>query len=240
MLTWPRPTCPATLDVLTIAPPPFLSITGISWRIELRRPHTLMSKMRRYSASVACSSGPVHSTPALLKAMSSFPNFSTVKSTIFFTSASLATSARTNAASPPSFLISATTCAPSFSRLPERTTFAPPRANAIAVALPMPEVPPVTSATLPANVLLLFIFFRFPEWIKSASLPCSLGLVRHRQDHAKSNPAAVHLLVSFGYTRERIFLDHRMDAAQRAEFQCVLRIARRSRVGSRHGSSSHN
>jgi hypothetical protein len=52
-----------------MAPPPFLSMTGISWRIELRTPHTLTSKMRRYSASVARSSGPFHSTPALLNAI---------------------------------------------------------------------------------------------------------------------------------------------------------------------------
>src|SRR5437879_2108619 len=144
-----------------MAPPPFLSITGISWRIELRTPHTLMSKMRRYSASVACSSRPFHSTPALLNAMSSRPNLSTANLIIAFTSASLATSARTNAASPPSFLISATTCAPSFSRRPLKTTFAPARAKAIAVVLPMPEVPPVTNATLPSNVLLFIVFLSF-------------------------------------------------------------------------------
>jgi hypothetical protein len=34
------------------------------------------------------------------------------------------------------------------------TTFAPARANSIAVALPIPDVAPVTSATLPENVLL--------------------------------------------------------------------------------------
>jgi hypothetical protein len=49
-----------------------------------------------------------------------------------------------------------------FSRRPERTTFAPARANAMAVALPMPEVPPVTSATLSENVLLLCIVVLFP------------------------------------------------------------------------------
>src|SRR5437762_14354788 len=38
-----------------------------------------MSKTRRYSASVACSRGPFHSTPALLNATSSRPNLSTVK-----------------------------------------------------------------------------------------------------------------------------------------------------------------
>jgi hypothetical protein len=49
-----------------------------------------------------------------------------------------------------------------FSRRPERTTFASARANAMAVALPMPEVPPVTSATLSENVLSLCILVLFP------------------------------------------------------------------------------
>src|SRR5262249_13350235 len=160
-----------------MAPPPALSIAGISWRIELRTPHTLMSKMRRYSASVACSSEPFHSTPALLNAMSSGPNLATAKFTIAFTSASLATSARTNAASPPSFLISATTCAPSFSRRPLRTTFAPTRANAIAVALPMPDVPPVTSATLLVNELfILFLSFLFVKFSALVGELCSLPI----------------------------------------------------------------
>src|SRR5207253_10446677 len=70
-----------------------------------------------------------------------------------------ATSARTNAASPPSFLISATTCAPSFSRRPVKTTLAPARENSIAVVLPIPDVPPVTSATLSEN---FFVFIQFP------------------------------------------------------------------------------
>jgi hypothetical protein len=57
------------------------------------------------------------------------------------TSASLATSARTNAAVPPVLVISAATSAPSLSRRPVRTTFAPASAKASAVALPIPEVP---------------------------------------------------------------------------------------------------
>src|SRR5437762_12367188 len=94
----------------------------------------------------------------VLNATSRRPYLPTVKSTMAFTSASLATSARTNAASPPSFLISLTTCAPSFSRRPVRTTLAPARANAIAVVLPMPEVPPVTSALFP-HIFPSFILF---------------------------------------------------------------------------------
>src|SRR6266550_4967924 len=82
-----------------------------------------------------------------------------VKSTIALTSASFATSARMNAAVPPSCWISATTLAPSFSRRPVRTTLAPARANSIAVVLPIPDVPPVTSATLSEN---FFVFIQFP------------------------------------------------------------------------------
>src|SRR5437879_21743 len=149
--------------------------------------------------------------------MSSRPNFSMAKSTIAFTSASFAMSPRTNAASPPSFLISATTCAPSFSRRPVNTTLAPARANAIAVALPMPEVPPVTSATFPSN----FPFFIFVPFIL---LVCNSSA--HREDDAEADLAAVHLFVGFGRATERKFLDHWVDAGQRAEFQCVLRIAR--------------
>jgi len=36
----------------------------------------------------------------------------------------------------------------------------------------------------------------------------------------------VHLFVGFRYAAERIFLDHRVHAGQRTEFQCVLRIFR--------------
>src|SRR5205807_3965326 len=67
------------------------------------------------------------------------------------TSASFDTSARTNVASPPARLISPTTDWPSSTRRPETTTLAPALANAIAVAWPMPLVPPVTSATLFLN-----------------------------------------------------------------------------------------
>src|SRR4030095_13765289 len=186
-----------------------------------------MSKMRRYSPSVACSSGPFHSTPALLNATSRRPNLSTVKSTIFFTSPSLATSARTNAASPPSFLISATTCAPSFSRRPVNTTFAPARANAIAVAFPIPEVPPVTSATFPVN----------PLFISFSLCP---NLFVHCEHDAEAYLAAVHVFVSFARSAEGEFFDHRMHAAERAEFQSVLRIACGPGIPAVHLPSSHD
>src|SRR5262249_41095541 len=60
-------------------------------------------------------------------------------------------SARRKWASPWSFRFSSPAASPSFSRRPERTTFAPAFANAIAAAFPIPLVPPVTRTTFPVN-----------------------------------------------------------------------------------------
>src|SRR5262252_2160445 len=46
------------------------------------------------------------------------------------------------------------TRAPRSSRRPASTTFAPRRANPSAVACPIPDVPPTTSATLPSNEIM--------------------------------------------------------------------------------------
>ena len=48
----------------------------------------------------------------------------------------------------------------------------------------------------------------------------------HGEDNAEAHLAAVHLFVGFRHAAERIFLDHRVHAGQRTEFQCVLRIFR--------------
>src|SRR5438067_1504194 len=45
----------------------------------------------------------------------------------------------------------------------------------------------------------------------------------HGENDAEAHFAAVHLFVGFGHAAERIFLDHRVHASQRTEFQCVLR-----------------
>src|SRR5260221_228491 len=145
------PTRLATLPVLTIEPPPFLSITGISYLRLSSTPSTLISNARRYCSSVASVIGPRISTPALLNAMSSRPNAPTVCSTSDLTSASFATSARTNRPSPPDALICLTVSFPSSTRRPETTTFAPAFANATPVHRPIPLVPPVTNTTLPLN-----------------------------------------------------------------------------------------
>src|SRR5437762_2256627 len=47
----------------------------------------------------------------------------------------------------------------------------------------------------------------------------------HGEDDAEPHLAAVHLFVGFRHAAERIFLDHRVHAGQRAEFQGVLRVS---------------
>ena len=88
---------------------------------------------------------------ALLNAQSRRPNTSTVRATSRSTSADLDTSVGTKIALPPAAVISSTVCVPICSPRAAITTLAPPLANARAVALPMPELPPVTNATLPAK-----------------------------------------------------------------------------------------
>src|SRR6185436_20200042 len=64
--------------------------------------------------------------------------------------AAFVTLVRTKSPSPPAFLIIATVSAPSSLRSPT-TTFARCRANASAVARPMPVLPPVMSTTFAAK-----------------------------------------------------------------------------------------
>src|SRR6266496_1223111 len=106
-----------------------------------------------------------------------------------------------NAAAPPSCWISATTFAPSFSRRPERTTLAPARANSVAVVLPMPEVPPVTSATLSES---FFVFIQFPfavvEFLKAFLLQV-VGVEPVVNDAVPRDELCdviLHILLSFG------------------------------------------
>ncbi len=68
-----------------------------------------------------------------------------------WTLAGAARSARTKRAEPPLSVIAATTSAPRCSSRPETITSAPSRANASAVARPMPDVLPVMSAVFPLS-----------------------------------------------------------------------------------------
>jgi len=60
-----------------------------------------------------------------------------------------------------------TTACPSLSRRPATTTFAPVLANCRAAASPMPEVPPVTNATLFFSEVFMFVPFLFSLFFHS-------------------------------------------------------------------------
>src|SRR5258706_10901380 len=83
--------------------------------------------------------------------MSRPPKARSVSSTAGWQSSALRTSERMKTALPPSFTILSATACPRFSSRPVIVTLAPSLAKSAAVASPMPDVPPVISATLFSN-----------------------------------------------------------------------------------------
>src|SRR5262245_19802076 len=148
------PMTPAPEDVLTIAPPPRLRISGISYFMHRKTPWRLVSMIRFHSASSYSAVGAafVGRIPALLKAKSSRPNASTVLSRAAFTSSARVTSHRTASARPPCSSIMRIVSWLPCSDTSATTTLAPSRANASAAARPMPLAAPVTKATFPAKL----------------------------------------------------------------------------------------
>ena len=61
-----------------------------------------------------------------------------------------------------------------------------------------------------------------------------LSSLGHGQNDAEPHSSAVHLFVAFGHLIKWILLNHRMNTAERAEFQGVLRILRRARMPTGH------
>src|SRR5262245_30210255 len=89
--------------------------------------------------------------PALLTAQSSRPKAESAAPTAAATSASEATSMRAKRAEPPAASISATAARPPPSSMSQTSTRAPSRARRLAVARPMPDAAPVTSADFPCT-----------------------------------------------------------------------------------------
>jgi hypothetical protein len=101
------------------------------------------------SVSSAVRLNPSSIVAALFTAKSSRPNRSTVRATRASTCAALETSVATNSAGAPRASISRAAASPRSAPRAAITTDAPRLANANAVARPIPELPPVTSATFP-------------------------------------------------------------------------------------------
>src|ERR1044071_6915847 len=133
------PRCAANAPMLTILPPPRLSIAGTTARAVLSTLRALRPSRKSQSASfVSCTGGPMRKPPAMLHRTSMRPK----------RSSALATAARTLSAS--SRLASRTRRFSSSSRSPRltsmRTRLAPSSANALATARPrLPEAPVMTT-----------------------------------------------------------------------------------------------
>jgi hypothetical protein len=141
--------------MFTIDPCP----ASIMWGIAARASHIGAVRLIRRLASqldvVICATAPsVSSTAdptALFTSTVTPPNRSTVADTSWAHAASSERSAAWNPASPPARVIAATAAAPRSASRPVTTTRAPSAANAVAIAVPIPEVEPVTSAISPSR-----------------------------------------------------------------------------------------
>src|SRR5713226_9451479 len=152
-----EPIRPATEAMLTMAPPPpCLSICLISYFRQSQTPLRLMSIVRsQFSSDCSAIDIQLPSIPALLKAISKRPNFSSVFWTSASTSAACDTSVFTNRPSPPAARTRSMVSFPSTSRRPATTTLAPAFAKSTAASRPIPDVPPVTIPTLPCNSVVM-------------------------------------------------------------------------------------
>src|SRR5436190_1704290 len=108
-------------------------------------------------------------------------------------------------------------------RRPVMTTLAPSAANNLAVANPMPLLPPVTSATFPVSfamtMLLKMGYAAYPKVIWKCRREIH-GL--HDDHHAKPGLIAQHPLVTLGRFFQRHGFDHGLDLLENAESQRVF------------------
>src|SRR5947209_6775984 len=204
------PMIPAPEDVLTIAPPPCLRISGISCFMHRNTLRRLVSMIRSHSSSSYSAVGAAFlgSMPALLNAKSSRPKASTVLSRAAFTSAARVTSHRTATARPPcSSIMRAVSWLPC-SDMSAATTLAPSRANASAAARPMPLAAPVTNATFPPKLPFWFLAI-------SCSFPSSL-LPRDRATRcvmagSRANSLVVLLVADLLHPVHRLAVERLLD-----------------------------
>src|ERR671921_695864 len=163
------PMTPAPDEVLTMEPPPFSSIAGISYFMHKKALRRSMSINRDQSSSVVSMRAVGGcSIPALLNATSSRPSSRRVRSTRSLTSLEDVTSQWTARTRPPcTARMSAVSSLPAVS-MSAKTTSAPSVAKAVAVARPMPLPAPVTRATFPAN--LRSVIFRLASCLMGVAL----------------------------------------------------------------------
>jgi hypothetical protein len=139
----------------------------------------------RHSSSLVCSIGPglVMLPPALATRMFDRSEFPFDLAAHGFDVAELGRVSRHMPACPPARPISASTVYSAPASLPWSATFAPSRANSLAMAAPMPRELPVTNAILSFKRSTLLVLFR----ASGDGLARSMGLRRWRA-HARQQP----------------------------------------------------
>src|SRR6266536_2301867 len=154
----------------------------MSTRVHRNVPRRFTFSTRSQSATGMSASSDWVKMPALLTRMSTRVNRPSTLSAMARTAASSLTSHRTNSASLPQAVMSASTPA-AFSRGAASTTAtsAPSRANATAMPYPMPDAAPVTTATLSCSLPMPPSPLRSP-YILDRGRRCHVEAVPH-EDH---------------------------------------------------------
>ncbi len=113
---------------------------------------------------------PLSTTPALFTKMSTVPKASTVFSMTALHCSLSEISHGTANTSPPAALIFSATSSNCATLLAEITTFAPSLAKSSAVQAPMPEFPPVITATFPFNLSILLppLYYNYNCYLHAA------------------------------------------------------------------------
>ena len=143
------PSSADTEAVLTIAPPPAFIITGTACLMPSHTAFRSTATMRSNTSSgVSWISNSPPPMPALLNITSSRPNFESAVSTSDLTSSDRLTSTAHATARPSSPAASASALSNCMSPI---TTRAPSRTNRRVAASPIPDAPPVMTATLPSS-----------------------------------------------------------------------------------------
>src|SRR5215469_6083662 len=117
-----------------------------------------MSKISSYRLSLVAASGANFAIPAFTNKMSIFPSFCETSAYSLSIAARSATSARTARMSLPSERTASFRVPGS---RPAMATRAPSSLNLLAVASPIPLLPPVTTATLPSSLFMIHSLWGF-------------------------------------------------------------------------------
>src|SRR2546421_12800018 len=142
------PTRPATDETLMTTPPrPPSIIAGRAYFEHRYAPRTWTANMRSQVASSVSMTEPKPSMPALLKRISTCPNWLRVARTIVSTLELEVTSVSAQAARPPSEVMASATVPAAAPLMSASITAAPSRAKRCPVTSPKPEPPPVIMAT---------------------------------------------------------------------------------------------